>query len=134
MLLDPHQPSSEAAKKMMPTSGTHKRKSPGVVALKEIKKYKLKKRLAHDVNMLMRKGPFRRLVSHISKGHAPGFKWNTMAIDILQQASEDYIVGIFEEAVLEAIQHKRLTLMPKDIQHVLRNRLLSDDLEVPFAG
>ena len=40
----------------------------------------------------------------------------------LQEASEAYLVGLFEDANLCAIHAKRVTLMPKDIQLARRIR------------
>ena len=35
---------------------------------------------------------------------------------VLQEASESYLVGLFEDTNLCAIHAKRVTIMPKDIQ------------------
>ena len=39
---------------------------------------------------------------------------------VLQWAAEAYLVGLLEDANLIAIHTKRMTIMPKDIQLVLR--------------
>ncbi|EJK72420.1 hypothetical protein THAOC_06053 [Thalassiosira oceanica] len=44
------------------------------------------------------------------------------AVLALQEASEAYLVGLFEDANLCAIHAKRVTLMPKDIQLARRIR------------
>ena len=41
---------------------------------------------------------------------------------ILQEASEAYLVGLFEDTNLCAIHAKRVTIMPKDIQLARRIR------------
>ena len=43
-----------------------------------------------------------------------------MAVYVLQWAAEAYLVGLLEDANLIAIHTKRMTIMPKDIQLVLR--------------
>ena len=40
----------------------------------------------------------------------------------LQEASEAYLVGLFEDTNLYAIRAKRVTIMPKDIQLARRIR------------
>ena len=42
--------------------------------------------------------------------------------DKLQEASEAYLVGLFEDTNLCAIHAKRVTIMPKDIQLARRIR------------
>ena len=44
------------------------------------------------------------------------------AIMALHEAFEDYLVGLFEDCVLEAIHRKRVTVMPKDMFIALRIR------------
>lgn len=43
-------------------------------------------------------------------------------ITLLQEASEAYLVGLFEDTNLCAIHAKRVTIMPKDIQLARRIR------------
>ena len=38
----------------------------------------------------------------------------------LHEAFKDYLVGLFEDCVLEAINRKRVTVMPKDMFIALR--------------
>ena len=49
-------------------------------------------------------------------------RFQSMAILALQEAAEAYLVGLFEDANLCAIHCKRVTLMLKDLQLVLRLR------------
>lgn len=44
------------------------------------------------------------------------------AILALQEASETYLVSLFEDSNLSAIHGKRITIMPKDIQLARRIR------------
>ena len=48
--------------------------------------------------------------------------WQAKAIMALHEAFEDYLVGLFEDCVLEAIHRKRVTVMPKDMFIALRIR------------
>lgn len=116
---------SSAAKKMAPGPRLKRRKAPGTVALKEIKKYQSHHK--HGVELLIRKAPFQRLVREISEDFASGsfpegIKWQAGAVEALHNESESYLVGIFEDAILEAIHGKRITVMPKDVQLVRRIR------------
>ncbi|GLD65660.1 histone H3.3 [Lates japonicus] len=43
-------------------------------------------------------------------------RFQSAAIGALQEASEAYLVGLFEDTNLCAIHAKRVTIMPKDIQ------------------
>ena len=49
-------------------------------------------------------------------------RWQSTAILALQEASEAYLVGLFEDTNLCAIHAKRVTIMPKDIQLARRIR------------
>ena len=44
------------------------------------------------------------------------------AIAALQEAAENFIVGLFEDVNLLAVHAKRVTVMPRDIRLVLRIR------------
>jgi histone H3 len=89
---------------------------PGIVALREIRRYQ------KSTEFLIRKAPFQRLVREIAqnidlsgkiRGHDVRFQ--STAILALQEASEAYLVGLFEDTNLCAIHAKRVTIMPKDM-------------------
>jgi histone H3 len=112
-----------AARKSAPARGAVKkpyRYRPGTVALREIRRYQ------KSTDLLIRKMPFQRLVREILQD----FKTDTNQIDritgttalALQESSERYLVGIFEDTNLCAIHAKRVTIMPKDIQLARRIR------------
>ena len=89
----------------------------GTVALKEIRRYQ------KSTELLIRKLPFQRLVREISGDHkvipsplCGKVRFQSLAIAALQEASEAYLVGLFEDTNLCAIHAKRVTIMPKDIQ------------------
>ncbi|XP_060756740.1 histone H3-like [Neoarius graeffei] len=113
---------TKAARKSAPATGGMKkphRYRPGTVALREIRHYQ------KSTELLIRKLPFQRLVREIAqdfKGHGTWiFFWTDLrfqssAVMALQEASEAYLVGLFEDTNLCAIHAKRVTIMPKDIQ------------------
>lgn len=89
---------------------------PGTVALREIRKYQ------KSTDLLIRKLPFQRLVREIAQDFKSDLRFQGSAILALQEASEDYLVGLFEDTNLSAIHAKRVTIMPKDIQLARRIR------------
>lgn len=104
---------TEAAKKAAPTKGgTKKRRRyrPGTVALREIRKYQ------KSTELLIRKLPFQRLCRESVQKYNVDLRFQSLAILVLQEATEAYMVGLFEDANLCAIHAKRVTIMPRDIQ------------------
>ena len=55
-------------------------------------------------------------------GDDKDLRLQSTAVLALQEASEAYLVGLFEDANLCAIHAKRVTLMPKDIHLARRIR------------
>ena len=73
--------------------------------------------------MLIRKAPFARLIREIcldvcSNGNE--IRWQSNAILAIQEASEQFLVRLFEDTNLCAIHAKRVTIQPKDIYLVRR--------------
>uniref|UniRef100_A0A8P4KK24 Core Histone H2A/H2B/H3 domain-containing protein n=1 Tax=Dicentrarchus labrax TaxID=13489 RepID=A0A8P4KK24_DICLA len=64
----------------------------------------------------IRKLPFQRLVREIAQDFKTDLRFQSSAVMALQEASEAYLVGLFEDTNLCAIHAKRVTIMPKDIQ------------------
>ena len=89
---------------------------PGVVALREIRRYQ------KSTELLMRKLPFQRLVREIAAEFKTDLRFQSSAVVALQEASEAYLVGLFEDTNLCAIHAKRVTIMPKDLQVARRIR------------
>lgn len=89
---------------------------PGTVALREIRRYQ------KSTELLIRKLPFQRLVREIAQDFKTDLRFQSAAIGALQEASEAYLVGLFEDTNLCAIHAKRVTIMPKDIQLARRIR------------
>ena len=89
---------------------------PGTVALREIRRYQ------KSTELLIRRLPFQQLVREIAQDLKGGVNFASGAILALQEATEAYLVGLFEDTNLCAIHVKRITIMPKDIQlaHCIR--------------
>ena len=110
---------TKAARKSAPATGGVKkphRYRPGTVALREIRRYQ------KSVELLIRKLPFQRLVREIAQDFKTDLRFQSSAVMALQEASEAYLVGLFEDTNLCAIHAKRVTIMPKDIQLARRIR------------
>jgi histone H3 len=109
---------TEAAPKTLPVAVKKPRRyCPGTIALREIRRYQKSNEL------LIRKLPFQRLVRQIGMELGKDdIKFQSAAIGALQEASEAYLVGLFEDTILCAIHVKRVTIMPKDIQLAVRIR------------
>ena len=90
---------------------------PGTVALREIRKYQ------KSTELLLRKGPFNRLVREILQSDlGKQLRWQQNAVIALQEAAEAYMVSLFEDSQLEAVHGKRITINPKDMQLARRIR------------
>ena len=89
---------------------------PGTVALREIRRYQ------KSTDLLIRKTPFQRLVREIAQSWKSDLRFQATAVMALQEASEAYLVGLFDDSNLCAIHAKRVTLMPKDMQLARRIR------------
>jgi len=108
-----------AARKSVPSNGGVKKPQrfrPGTVALREIRKYQ------KNGNLLIRKLPFQRLIREIAQDFKQDLRFQSHAIQALQEASEAYLVSLFEDTNLCAIHAKRVTIMPKDMQLARRIR------------
>ncbi|XP_070141987.1 histone H3-like [Drosophila kikkawai] len=98
---------TKAARKSAPaTGGVNKphRNRPGTVALREIRRYQ------------------KSTEREIAQDFKTDLRFQSSAVMALQEASEAYLVGLFEDTNLCAIHAKRVTIMPKDIQLARRIR------------
>ena len=102
------------------TPGITKKKHryrPGTVALREIRRFQKSTRL------LIRKRPFQCLVKEsVGKFSNGDLRCQSAAILALQEASEAYLVGLFEDMNLCALHAKRVTIMPSDLRLARRIR------------
>ncbi|CAP68907.1 uncharacterized protein PODANS_7_8690, partial [Podospora anserina S mat+] len=126
--------------------GRKRRYRPGTLALKEIRRYQ------SNTDLLLLKLPFARLVRiyiYISEEQSrekkkmsivfdtkkkvreiaitcrpmnDELRWQSQAIQALQEASEAFLVHLFEDTNLLAIHAKRVTIMQKDLQLARRIR------------
>ena len=103
---------TKAARRSAPATGGVKkphRFRPGTVALREIRKYQ------KSTELLIRKLPFQRLVREIAQDFKTDLRFQSHAITALQEASEVFLVQLFEDTNLCAIHAKRVTIMPRDL-------------------
>lgn len=114
-----------AARKTAPVHVKKKhRHRPGTVALREIRKCQ------NSTDLLIKRAPFQRLVREIVMDiqafgklqEGFGLRMQSDALMALQEASEAYLVQLFEDTNMCAIHAKRVTIMPKDMQLTLRIR------------
>ena len=97
-----------------------------MVALREIRCYQ------RSTENLIKKTPFQKLIREISQEYwicpdGPGIpsvqvRFQSTAIAALQEATENFIVGLFEDVNLLAVHAKCVTVMPRDIRLALRIR------------
>ena len=81
---------------------------------------------------MIRRTPFNKLIKEISQEYCicpegPGtpsvqVHFQCTALAALQEAAENFLVGLFEDVNLFAVHAKRVTVMPRDIQLALRIR------------
>ena len=110
---------TKAARKTAPATGGVKkphRYHPGTVALREIRRYQ------KSTDLLIRKLPFQRFVREIAQDFKSDLRFQGSSVLALQEVSEAYHVGLFEDTNLCAIHAKRVTIMPRDIQLARRIR------------
>ncbi|KAJ7155444.1 histone-fold-containing protein [Mycena crocata] len=91
---------------------------PGTVALREIRHYQ------KTTNTLIRKLPFQRLVREIAQDFKANLRFQSTALQALQEAAEAFVVGLFEDTQACAIHAKRVTIMQRDM--MLARRLRGD--------
>ena len=115
-------------KGIVPTGGIKKphRYQPGMVTLREIRWYQ------RSTGNLIRKTPFQKLIREISQEYrictdgpdTPSVQvcFQSTTIAALQEAAENFIVGLFEDVNLLAIHARCITIMPHVIHLVLRIR------------
>jgi histone H3 len=108
---------SAAGSKEPPVGGIKKkhRFHPGTKALREIRRYQ------KSTELLMRRGPFQRLVREIGQEVLPeGLRFKKSAMLALQEASEAFLIELFEGTQTAAVHAKRITIQVPDMQLVRR--------------
>ncbi|KFD46039.1 hypothetical protein M513_13079 [Trichuris suis] len=113
------QVATKAARKLVTAIGPPKRANryrPGTVALREIRRYQ------ESTELLIRRLPFQRLLREIAQDFKTILRFRISAVLALQEATEAYMVGLFEDTNLRAIHARRVTIKAKDIQLARRIR------------
>jgi len=107
-----------ARKSTGPGRRRKQRYRPGTKALKEIRKYQ------RSTNLLIPALPFSRLIREIVQDVSPikDLRFQKTALMALQEASESFLVMLFEDVLLCAIPANRVTIMPKDMKLARRIR------------
>jgi len=100
---------------------------PGTVALREICRFQ------KTTELLIRKAPFQRVVREIAQKMFPNkdLRFQSLAVFALHEASEAYMIGMFEDTNLAALHAKHVTIMPRDI--LLARRLRGKIFTKPDA-
>ncbi|ODV76125.1 histone H3 family protein [Cyberlindnera jadinii NRRL Y-1542] len=98
-----------------------RRYRPGTKALREIRNFQ------KSTDLLISKLPFARVVREVAQQYVDisnnvVFRWQSVALLALQEASEAYLVSLLEDTNLLALHAKRVTIMQKDIQLARRIR------------
>uniref|UniRef100_A0A3Q1ETW2 Core Histone H2A/H2B/H3 domain-containing protein n=1 Tax=Acanthochromis polyacanthus TaxID=80966 RepID=A0A3Q1ETW2_9TELE len=84
----------KAPMKQLATKAKPHHYRPGTVALREIRCYQ------KSTELLIRKLPFQRLVREIAQDFKTDLRFQSSAVIALQEASEAYLVGLFEDTNL----------------------------------
>mmetsp|Transcript_10695 Transcript_10695/g.17855 ORF Transcript_10695/g.17855 Transcript_10695/m.17855 type:complete len:174 (-) Transcript_10695:77-598(-) len=103
-----------------------RRHRPGVKALKEIR------HLQSTTDLLIPRRSFSRLVREIATQitNVAEYRWQALALMALQDATEAYLTGIFEDALLCCIHARRVTLFRQDVQLARR---LRGEAPIPYS-
>ncbi len=106
---------------------------PGTVALRQIRQ------LQKGGELLTAKKPFQRLVREIAGEVRADMRFERTALLALQEAAEQHLTALFENAQRLAVHGKRITVRPEDMQLVRHingdeQQLTSIDLQSLFKG
>jgi histone H3/H4 len=85
---------------------------PGTAALREIR------RAQKSTALLIPKTNFSRVAREIGEELKPGTRWTANGLEALQEAAEDYLVKLMEDANVSAIHRNSVTISSRDIRHV----------------
>ena len=103
------------------TGGINKphRYQPGMLALREIRRYQ------QSTECLLKRTPFHKLIKEISQEYrvcpdGPGTPSVQVQFQSTALATENFIIGLFEDVNLLTVHARRVTVMPRDIRLALR--------------
>ncbi|RMZ71906.1 histone H3 [Pyrenophora seminiperda CCB06] len=91
-----------------------RKKRAGFAALKEIKDYQ------KSTALLIHKLPFARVCREIAVDKMVGCRFQRSALEAIQEATESFLVGYFEDLNINAIHAKRVTIQKKDSELAIR--------------
>jgi len=109
---------TKAARKSAPTGGVKKphRYRSGTVALGEIRRY------LKSTELLIRPLAFQRLLREIVQDFKTDLRFQSSTVIALHEASELFLVSLFEDTNQCAMYAKRLTITPEDMKRARRSR------------
>ncbi|XP_038600582.1 histone H3.3-like [Tachyglossus aculeatus] len=113
------QVASKASRKNTPATGRVKKPQcfwPGIMVLWEIWCYQ------KSTELLIDKLPFQRLMREIAQDFKMDLHFQSSAVMALQDASEAYLVGLFDDSNLCIIHAKRVIIVSAQIQLARRVR------------
>lgn len=99
-----------------------RRYKPGTVALREVRRYQ------RGTDLLIRRLPYQRFVRSVADTHASGtnnaegLRFQGAAIDLLQEASENYLISCLIDAKKLSAHANRIGVNKRDIAMVLEVR------------
>ena len=89
-----------------------RRWKPGTQALREIRRYQ------RSTELMLPKSAFSRVAREVAADVALGgaIRFQSSALDAIQQASEDFLTDIYKKAQTYALHGKRITISKDDLQ------------------
>lgn len=75
--------------------------------------------LERSSRMQIQRSPFKRAMRGIAQTFRTNLRFKADAIDVIQEAAENYISNLFEDAYICALHAKRETVLPDDINLAL---------------
>ncbi|KXN72238.1 histone H3.1 [Conidiobolus coronatus NRRL 28638] len=96
-------------KKYKSDPGLKRRLNNGEGVIRDIHKF------TTNSDSLIRKLPFQRLVREIAHEIKTDIRFQKSAVDAIQEATESYLVRLFQDANLCVLHSKRVTIMPRDL-------------------
>jgi histone H3/H4 len=116
---------TKAARKSTPATGGIKkphRFRPGTVALREIRRYQ------KSTELLIRRLPFQRLVREIAQEYKADLRFQSSAVQAIQEAAEAYLVSLFEGSFCACL----LALVPTSLAHCKKFPIPVTFILLPF--
>jgi histone H3 len=101
---------------------------PGTVALREIRRYQ------RSTDLLIRKLPFQRLVREIAQSLKDDLRFQSTALQALQEAAESYLVKLMEDTNMCAIHAKRVCQNSQHSTNTTHDKSILTPSCVPFIA